>query len=179
MSQSLQSLPNRAISVQPTYRIITCLLIGIQGASVPQNISALIAICLVLFTLLFDNFQLLNIVKQGISKMTRILVYGHIILLSILIMPVPVLTDKEILLRGAGASFPYPVYQRWIPQYQAYRQQHQKVVMQYDVTGSGTGKKRIMGSLGPPVEYAGSDSLLQEEDYDKHPDLQMLPSMAG
>ncbi len=53
--------------------------------------------------------------------------------------------------------------------------------MTYDVTGSGTGKARIMKEEGPEVQFAGSDSLLKESDYEAHPDLtlQMFPTMAG
>ena len=86
---------------------------------------------------------------------------------------------EEVLLRGAGASFPRAVYERWIPEYQAYRRDHVRIRMKYDVTGSGTGKKRIKGEIGPVVEYAGSDSLLYEEDYINHPHIQMFPAMAG
>ena len=51
--------------------------------------------------------------------------------------------------------------------------------MTYEAIGSGGGKKRIKGLTEPPVEYAGSDSELKEEDYVTYPDLQMFPTMAG
>ena len=51
--------------------------------------------------------------------------------------------------------------------------------MSYDVTGSGTGKRRIKGLEEPEVQYAGSDSLLEDPDYVEYPDLQMFPTMAG
>ncbi|XP_076449130.1 uncharacterized protein LOC143285617 [Babylonia areolata] len=80
---------------------------------------------------------------------------------------------------GAGASFPVDVYSAWIPAYKAHRRPFRQVEMKYDSVGSGDGKARIKGVKGPPVTYAGSDSLLKEEEYQAYPDLQMLPSMAG
>lgn len=84
-------------------------------------------------------------------------------------------------IRGAGASFPYDVYSSWISAYVAHRQEHVKLNMTYVSTGSGEGKARIKGesASGQPVDYAGSDSVLSEQDYQKYPNLQMFPVMAG
>ncbi|CAD5115236.1 DgyrCDS4228 [Dimorphilus gyrociliatus] len=51
--------------------------------------------------------------------------------------------------------------------------------MQYESVGSGIGKNRIKGKEDSYVHYAGTDSLLTEEDYKTYPDLHMLPSVAG
>lgn len=51
--------------------------------------------------------------------------------------------------------------------------------MNYDTVGSGAGKKRIKDEEGSFVHYAGSDSLLTDDDYKNFPDLHMLPSAAG
>ncbi|XP_071084367.1 phosphate-binding protein PstS-like [Haliotis cracherodii] len=82
-------------------------------------------------------------------------------------------------LNGAGASFPADVYRAWLPAYKSYRSRFSAVEMKYEIIGSGGGKERIKGTTGPEVDYAGSDSLLSEEDYANHPDLQMFPAMAG
>ena len=47
----------------------------------------------------------------------------------------------------------------------------------YEAIGSGGGKRRIKAQDN--VEYAGSDSLLKDEDYELHPNIQMFPTMAG
>ncbi|XP_067652446.1 atrial natriuretic peptide receptor 1-like [Haliotis asinina] len=86
---------------------------------------------------------------------------------------------SAVQLNGAGASFPADVYRAWLPAYKSYRSRFTEVAMKYESIGSGGGKARIKGETGPEVHYAGSDSLLSEEDYAKHPDLQMFPSMAG
>ena len=63
--------------------------------------------------------------------------------------------------------------------FQSTRFQFINLDMSYDVTGSGTGKNRIKGLEEPEVQYAGSDSLLTDQDYIDFPDLQMFPTMAG
>ncbi|XP_070194179.1 atrial natriuretic peptide receptor 1-like [Littorina saxatilis] len=80
-------------------------------------------------------------------------------------------------LNGAGASFPYDVYSAWMPAYKAHRRSFRTITMKYESIGSGGGKARI--KVRPHVAYAGSDSLLKEEEYKAYPDLQMLPSIAG
>ena len=89
------------------------------------------------------------------------------------------LARGQVLVRGAGASFPNAVYQEWLREFEGVRGRLVDIHMEYDSQGSSVGKSRIMGEEGPPVEYAGSDSLLKEKDYEAHPDLQMLPSLAG
>ena len=50
----------------------------------------------------------------------------------------------------------------------------------YESIGSGGGKSQIKTDPDEiDIEYAGSDSLLKESDYDQYPDLQMFPTMAG
>ncbi len=78
-----------------------------------------------------------------------------------------------IVLNGAGATFPLPVYNEWIQMYKAVQPD---VTINYQGIGSGGGQKAIMDGT---VDFAGSDSLLSEAQYKKMPDLQMLPMVAG
>ena len=78
-----------------------------------------------------------------------------------------------IVLNGAGATFPLPVYNEWI---QMYKSVKPDVTINYQGIGSGGGQKAIMDGT---VDFAGSDSLLSEAQYKKMPDLQMLPMVAG
>ncbi len=78
-----------------------------------------------------------------------------------------------VVLNGAGATFPLPVYTEWI---QMYKSVQPDVTINYQGIGSGGGQKAIMDST---VDFAGSDSLLSEAQYKKMPDLQMLPMVAG
>ncbi len=81
--------------------------------------------------------------------------------------------NGAIVLNGAGATFPLPVYTEWI---QMYKQVAPDVTINYQGIGSGGGQKAIMDGT---VDFAGSDSLLSEDQYQKMPDLQMLPVLAG
>ncbi len=78
-----------------------------------------------------------------------------------------------IVLNGAGATFPLPVYNEWIQMYKAVQPD---VTINYQGIGSGGGQKAIIDGT---VDFAGSDSLLSEAQYKKMPDLQMLPMVAG
>jgi len=78
-----------------------------------------------------------------------------------------------IVLNGAGATFPLPVYNEWI---QMYKSVKPDVTINYQGIGSGGGQKAIIDGT---VDFAGSDSLLSEAQYKKMPDLQMLPVLAG
>ena len=81
--------------------------------------------------------------------------------------------NAPVTLNGAGATFPLPVYTEWI---QMYKSVQPDVTLNYQGIGSGGGQKAILDGT---VDFAGSDSLLKEEQYRQMPDLQMLPIVAG
>jgi phosphate transport system substrate-binding protein len=83
------------------------------------------------------------------------------------------LPQGSIQLNGAGATFPLPVYTEWN---YAYPYVDPSVTLNYQGIGSGGGKKAIVDNT---VDYAGSDSLLKQEEYDAGVDLQMYPMLAG
>ncbi|KAL5022585.1 hypothetical protein ScPMuIL_001740 [Solemya velum] len=86
---------------------------------------------------------------------------------------------NTVRLHGAGASFPNAVYQAWIQGYRTHRSKHVNLDMTYESVGSGNGEARISGEKGPPIDYAGSDSISMVSDYENQQDLHMLPTMAG
>ena len=88
------------------------------------------------------------------------------------------LAKQTVHLRGAGASFPSAVYRDWISTFKLMRSHFVDLRTAYDIVGSGRGKEMIMNE-SPDVEYGASDSILTDEEYAKHPDLQMIPTMAG
>lgn len=87
--------------------------------------------------------------------------------------PEPKPLPGSITLNGAGATFPWPIYTEWIF---AYQYVDPSVTINYQGIGSGGGIKAIKDGT---VDFAGSDSLLKDEDYADRPDLQMLPVLAG
>ncbi len=79
----------------------------------------------------------------------------------------------SVQINGAGATFPLPVYSAWT---YAYQYVDPSVVINYQGIGSGGGKKAIIDGT---VDFAGSDSLLKDEEYTAGKDLQMYPVLAG
>jgi phosphate transport system substrate-binding protein len=79
----------------------------------------------------------------------------------------------SVQINGAGATFPLPVYSAWT---YAYQYVDPAVVINYQGIGSGGGKKAIIEGT---VDFAGSDSLLKDEEYTSGKDLQMYPMLSG
>ena len=79
----------------------------------------------------------------------------------------------SVTINGAGATFPLPVYTEWTF---AYQYVDPSVVINYQGIGSGGGKKGIIDNT---IDFAGSDSLLKDEEYTSGKDLQMYPMLAG
>ena len=67
-------------------------------------------------------------------------------------------TPPAIWIRGAGATFPAPLYARWI---EAYRAERPNVSITYDAVGSGEGVSRfVTGS----VDFGASDVPLSDKE---------------
>ena len=76
---------------------------------------------------------------------------------------------------GAGATFPKPLYERWM---QAYADVHPEVVFRYEGVGSGQGIKRF---LAEDVDFGASDAAMSDADLAKVGDrgAVMVPMTAG
>ena len=85
----------------------------------------------------------------------------------------PPSSSASLQINGAGATFPLPIYTEWT---YAYSFVDPTVVINYLGIGSGNGKKAIIAGT---VDFAGSDSLLNAEEYEAGKDLQMYPILAG
>jgi phosphate transport system substrate-binding protein len=83
-----------------------------------------------------------------------------------------------LLLRGAGATFPSPLYKRWFAGYQA---THSGVAIDYDAVGSIEGVKRFMHpSLDAKVDFAASDVAMTDEEIAQVPQgVALVPATAG
>jgi phosphate transport system substrate-binding protein len=79
----------------------------------------------------------------------------------------------SVQINSAGATFPLPVYTEWT---YAYQYVDPAVVINYQGIGSGGGKKGIIDGT---IDFAGSDSLLKDQEYTDGKDLQMYPMLAG
>ena len=77
-------------------------------------------------------------------------------------------------IRGAGASFPAPLYQRWFSQYS---KAHDDVKVEYTSVGSGSGIKQFTQGL---VDFGASDAAMTDEEMGKvDKGVQLLPMTAG
>lgn len=79
----------------------------------------------------------------------------------------------SIQVTAAGATFPLPLYTQWT---YAYQFVDPSVAINYNGVGSGAGKTAIINNT---VDFAGSDSLLSDQNYTDGKDLQMYPMVAG
>ena len=79
---------------------------------------------------------------------------------------------SPVLINGAGASFPAPVYQSWT---YSYTQSHPGIKVNYQSMGSGAGVSQIKAGT---VDFAGTDNPLTEEEQRKSGLLQ-FPMLTG
>ncbi|HTO74377.1 MAG TPA: phosphate ABC transporter substrate-binding protein PstS [Gemmatimonadales bacterium] len=85
-----------------------------------------------------------------------------------------------VLLKGAGATFPAPLYQQW---FAAYAATHPKIAISYEAVGSGEGIRRFLGKNVTPeerVDFGASDAALRDEEMAAVPGgVLLLPVTAG
>lgn len=77
--------------------------------------------------------------------------------------PVTVAEPDMIELQGAGATFPYPLYSKWIAEYQ---KEDPRVRINYQSIGSGGGIRQITART---VDFGASDALMSDGDLAKAP----------
>src|SRR5947209_1819901 len=83
-------------------------------------------------------------------------------------------TAAETKLQGAGATFPAPIYQRWIAEFQ---KNHPDVRIDYQAIGSGGG---IKGITERTVDFGASDAPMTKKELDKAGnDVVQIPTVAG
>ncbi|GEA14961.1 phosphate-binding protein [Moorella sp. E308F] len=81
---------------------------------------------------------------------------------------------QTVALNGAGASFPYPLYSKWIAEY---RKVAPNVTIDYQSIGSGGG---IKGIIEETVDFAGSDAPMTDEQLAKAPgQIFHIPTVMG
>ena len=77
-------------------------------------------------------------------------------------------------IHGAGATFPAPLYKKWIEEYQKRRPE---VMVSYDVVGSGEGVKEFMAGR---VDFGASDAAMSDAQIaEVARGVQLVPAVAG
>jgi phosphate transport system substrate-binding protein len=82
--------------------------------------------------------------------------------------------SAQMLVNGAGATFPYPIYSKWFDEY---AKVDPSVRFNYQSIGSGGGQKQI---LAQTVDFGASDGPMSDENLAKAPGkLLHIPTVAG
>jgi len=82
--------------------------------------------------------------------------------------------QAQMLINGAGATFPYPIYSKW---FDAYTQVDPSVRFNYQSIGSGGGQKQIIART---VDFGASDGPMSDENLAKAPGkILHIPTVAG
>lgn len=80
----------------------------------------------------------------------------------------------DVSLNGAGATFPYPLYSKWMAEY---NELHPNVRINYQSIGSGGGVRQIIAGT---VDFGASDTALTESEQKKSPvPLHHVPTTIG
>jgi len=83
-------------------------------------------------------------------------------------------TGNEVRLQGAGATFPNPLYQKWLSEY---GKLNPNVKIDYQSIGSGGGIKQIQSRT---VDFGASDSPMKDEDLRAAPGpILHIPTVLG
>jgi phosphate transport system substrate-binding protein len=84
------------------------------------------------------------------------------------------IASAQMLINGAGATFPYPLYSKW---FDAYAKVDPSVRFNYQSIGSGGGQKQI---LAQTVDFGASDGPMSDENLAKAPGrILHIPTVAG
>jgi phosphate transport system substrate-binding protein len=82
--------------------------------------------------------------------------------------------SAQMLINGAGATFPYPIYSKWFDEY---AKVDPSVRFNYQSIGSGGGQKQI---LAQTVDFGASDGPMSDENLSKAPGkILHIPTVAG
>jgi phosphate transport system substrate-binding protein len=83
-------------------------------------------------------------------------------------------SEPRVELHGAGASFPFPLYDRWFKDYAA---THPNAKVDYQSVGSGAGVTQFTNKT---VDFGASDAAMTDEEIAKiDKGVQLLPLTAG
>src|SRR5262245_60193481 len=86
----------------------------------------------------------------------------------------PTHPEGAVVLHGAGATFPNPLYKQWCDEY---HKSHPDVAVEYAAVGSGEGVKRF---LKEEVDFGASDGALTDAQIaEVRRGAQLVPATAG
>jgi phosphate transport system substrate-binding protein len=80
---------------------------------------------------------------------------------------------SDTLINGAGATFPAPLYSKWISEFE---KKNPEIKINYQPIGSGGGIRQFTEKT---VDFAGSDAPMTEEQLQKAPSAIHIPTVLG
>src|SRR5712672_1031795 len=80
---------------------------------------------------------------------------------------------EKVLINGAGATFPFPIYSKWFSEY---NKLHPDVRINYQSIGSGGGIKQISERT---VDFGATDAPMSDAELRKAPGLLHIPTVMG
>jgi len=108
----------------------------------------------------------------GRKMFKRTLVFGLLCIFSVLIL-VPPGEGADRILSGAGATFPYPLYEKWIDMYR----KKTGVRVSYQAVGSGAGIRQL---LERKVDFGGTDAFMSRDELERAKgDILHIPTCVG
>jgi phosphate transport system substrate-binding protein len=85
----------------------------------------------------------------------------------------PALAADALLVNGAGATFPFPLYSKWFSEY---GKLHADLRFNYQSIGSGGGIQQITNGT---VDFGASDAPMTDEELAKAPHVLHIPTVLG
>ena len=83
------------------------------------------------------------------------------------------LAADKMLITGAGATFPFPLYSKW---FSDYNKMHPEVQINYQSIGSGGGIKQITEKT---IDFGASDAPMSNDEMTRAPNIQHIPTVLG
>src|SRR5438046_4002984 len=100
--------------------------------------------------------------------------FAHKIFAVVLLGWISATASAQMMINGAGATFPYPIYSKWFDEY---AKVDPSVRFNYQSIGSGGGQKQI---LAQTVDFGASDGPMSDDNLAKAPGkILHIPTVAG
>jgi phosphate transport system substrate-binding protein len=97
----------------------------------------------------------------------------NLLIAALALATLPALGAGKLLINGAGATFPAPLYSKW---FSTYNKMHPEVQINYQSIGSGGGIKQVTEKT---VDFGATDAPMNDEEMSKAPGIQHIPTVMG
>lgn len=92
---------------------------------------------------------------------------------ALLMLALPAAAADDVLINGAGATFPAPLYTKWFSEY---NKLHPNLKFNYQAIGSGGGIQQVTNGT---VDFGASDAPMTQEQLAKVPNTVHIPTVMG